>query len=150
MSGTVQAICWGGGACAVLDGAAATIQLALKAIPPKRVWQGVASGALGEAAFGQGWSSAALGLLAHCFIAFTAAAVFVAASHWLPFLLRNFVIAGVAYGVVVFLFMSQVVVPMSKRRPAPRSTAGVVTQLIIHILFVGLPISIAASRFLSS
>jgi uncharacterized membrane protein YagU involved in acid resistance len=150
LSGTIEAICWGGAACAVLDGTAATVQFALKGIKPQRLWQAVGSGALGEAAFRQGWSSAALGLLAHWFIAFTAAAVFVATSQWFPFLLQDFVIAGVVYGIVVFLFMSQIVVPMSRRPPAPRSTAVIVTQLIIHILFVGLPISTAASHFLSS
>ena len=79
MSGVLKAIVWGGAACAILDGIAACVQFGLKGIKPLRVWQGVASGLLGEPAFRQGWASGGFGLLLHCVIAFSVATVFIEA-----------------------------------------------------------------------
>jgi len=73
----LRAIVWGGASCAVLDGLAASVQFGLKGIKPLHVWQGVASGLLGERAFREGWLSGGIGLLLHFAIAFSVAAVFV-------------------------------------------------------------------------
>jgi hypothetical protein len=116
-------------------------------IAPVRVWQGVASGLLGEAAFGKGWRSGALGLLLHFVIAFTAAAAFVEASRQVPLLARAYWITGPLYGVGVFLVMNLIVVPLSARPKRPASPQAMVIQLVIHILFVGLPIALAANHF---
>jgi hypothetical protein len=147
MSGTLRAIAWGGTACGILDAAATSLQLGLKGVKPLRVWQGVASGALGVAAFRQGWRSGGFGLILHFIIAFAAAAIFVAASYQVPFLVRAYLVSGPVYGIVVYLVMNAIVVPLSSKPKRPNSTADVLIQLTIHILFVGLPISLAASRF---
>ena len=44
--------------------------------------------------------------------------------------------------------MNLIVLPLSAMPKRPLSVAVVVTQIIIHILFVGLPISLSASRIL--
>lgn len=147
MSGALRAILWGGTACAVLDGAAASLQFGFRGVKPLQVWQGVASGLLGPGAFRQGWISGGLGLLLHFTIAFTAAAVFAAASQQLPFLARSYWVSGPLYGIIVYLVMSLIVVPLSARPKMPKPPSVAVTQVIIHILFVGLPISIAANHF---
>jgi hypothetical protein len=146
MPGTLQAIVWAGSACAILDGFGATIQLGLMGIKPVRVWQGVASGLLGERAFQEGWLSGSLGLLLHFVIAFTAATVFVAASGRIPFLAQDYWISGPLYGVAVFLVMNLIVVPLSARPKRQVSSQAVVVQFIIHIFFVGLPIALAVNR----
>jgi hypothetical protein len=66
----------------------------------------------------------------------------------LPALLRSPIIAGSLYGIVVFLLMNLVVLPLSAMPKRPVPAAVVVTQLLIHVLFVGLPISLSASRIL--
>jgi hypothetical protein len=147
MTGGLQAIVWGGAACGILDAIAACAQFGLKGIKPIQVWQGVASGLLGERAFRSGWASGALGLFLHFAIAFSAAAVFLAASHPLPFLARAYWISGPVYGVLVFLVMNLMVVPLSARPKKPASSQVILIQLIIHILFVGMPIALAANRF---
>jgi hypothetical protein len=147
MSGAMQAILWGGTACAVLDAAAASLQFGLKGIKPLRVWQGVASGLLGEHAFRRGWVSGGFGLLLHFAIAFTFAAAFVEACERIPVLASDYWISGPVYGVLVFLVMNLIVVPLSARPKRPRSTQDMIVQLIIHVLFVGLPMAIAANRF---
>jgi hypothetical protein len=147
MTGGLRAIVWGGAACGILDAIAASVQFALKGIKPIQVWQGVASGLLGERAFRNGWGSGVIGLFLHFTIAFSAATVFVEASHPLPFLARAYWISGPTYGVLVFLVMNLIVVPLSARPKRPASSEVIIIQLIIHILFVGMPIAMAANRF---
>jgi hypothetical protein len=147
MTGALQAIAWGGTACAILDGVAATVQFRLIGTQPLRVWQGVASGLLGERAFRQGWASGGLGLLLHFAIAFVVATVFVGACLLVPLLAQIYWIAGPLYGVAVFLAMNLIVVPLSARPKRPASSRAIAVQLVIHILFVGLPIALATNRF---
>lgn len=147
MAGVLRAIVWGGVACAFLDGIAASVQFGLKGIKPLYVWQGVASGLLGERAFREGWASGGLGLLLHFVIAFSVATVFVEACLQLPFLAGAYWISGPLYGVIVFLVMNLAVVPLSRRPQRPASSEVMFVQLIIHVLFVGLPIAMAANRF---
>ena len=148
MSGTLQAITWGGATCGILDGLATSTHFGLKGIKPLRVWQGVASGLLGEPAFRQSWVSGSLGLFLHFVIAFSAAAVFVVACGLIPVLARGYWISGPLYGVLVFLAMNLIVVPLSARPKRPASTPDMIIQLMTHVFFVGLPIAIAANRFL--
>jgi hypothetical protein len=63
------------------------------------------------------------GLLFHFSIAFTAAAVYYRTSRSLPFLLRRALTAGILYGVAIHLFMSFVVIPLS-RIPKRKFSAG--------------------------
>src|SRR5580658_4806261 len=133
MAGALRAIVWGGVACAVLDGIAASVQFGLKGIRPLRVWQGVASGFLGERAFREGWVAAGFGLLLHFVIAFSVATVFVEACLQSPFLARAYWISGLFYGVIVFLVMNLAVVPLSLRPVRSASSQVNFVQLIIHV-----------------
>jgi hypothetical protein len=47
-----------------------------------------------------------------------------------------------------FLVMNLIVVPLSARPKRPASTRDRIIQLMIYVVFVGLPIAIAANRFL--
>jgi hypothetical protein len=146
MSGAFQAILWAGSSCAILDGVAACVQFELLGIKPLRVWQGVASGLLGERAFRHGWVSGSLGLLLHFVIALTAATVFVELCRQIPFFARAYWISGPLYGVAIFLVMNLVVVPLSARPKRPVPSQAMIVQLIIHVFFVGLPIALATNR----
>ncbi len=144
---TTQAVLAGGAAVAVLDAIAATIDFRMRGISFSRLWQGVASGALGPSSFQRGTFSVFLGLAFHILIAMTAALVFNVASSYAPALLTHYVISGALYGLVVFAVMNFVVIPMSALPPRPFTWAGTIRQIFIHILCVGLPISIAAHWF---
>jgi hypothetical protein len=84
----------------------------------------------------------------HFFIAFNAASFFCIAARFAPGILNAPVTAGVLYGWAVFLVMNFVVVPLSARPKRPYTAVGVVGQLLIHAVWVGLPISFSASHFL--
>ena len=111
-----------------------------------RMLQGIASGALGKAAFDGGMSTAALGVGFHFLIAFTATAVFYLASRKIEFLTAQPVVAGILYGIAVYLFMYLGVQQLAGLHPkfAPLTTSRAV---LVHIVCVGLPISLSVKRF---
>jgi hypothetical protein len=82
----------------------------------------------------------------HFLIAFTAAAVYYRASRVLPVLVRHAVISGLAYGVMVYVFMNAVVLPLSRVNFGLPPWHVVVTLVVIHMLCVGLPITLAVRR----
>lgn len=143
----IRAILWAGLIAGALDIMAAFIQWAMRGVSPIRILQAIASGMLGPSSFQGGAATAALGLLLHFVIAFGAAMVYFAASRKIHFLVRRPWIAGPLYGLAVHCFMQFVVLPLSAVRPAPFSSSEFATGLIIHILFVGLPIALVTSKF---
>lgn len=148
-SGRVRAIVAGGLAAAVLDAVDALVAYKLAyGMSPLVIYQFVASGLLGKGAYAGGATSALLGLAVHFLIAFTAATVFVLASERLPGLRRNAVGWGLAFGVAVFAVMSFVVIPLSRIGASVPPLPLVVNGVLGHALLVGLPIALAARRFL--
>ena len=146
-SNSFPAVVWGGLACGVLDITAALIVYGYLGAKPLRLLQGIAGGLLGPPAYSGGIATALLGLLCHFVIAFSAAAVYVAASRVTPFLVRHAVPGGALYGIAVYFFMSRVVVPLSAAVKFPFSVKMMVIGIIIHTVCVGLPISLAARRY---
>jgi len=148
-SNAYRAVLWGGAAVGVLDITYACVSAAIRAgVGPILIFQSVASGLLGNAAREGGLPTAALGLALHFLIAFTWAAVYVAASRKLRFMVERAVPAGLLYGVVVYAFMNAVVIPLSafpfKLSYPPLKLA---IDVAGHMLLVGLPIALAARRF---
>jgi hypothetical protein len=132
-----------------LDIADACVYWAItKGAPPERIFQSVASGLLGKAAFKGGAPAAALGLALHFSIMAVMVAVYVAASLRQPILTRRPVLAGLGYGLATYVVMNFVVLPLSNAAPrGPFVPASFVNGLMAHLLLVGLPIAvIAASR----
>jgi uncharacterized membrane protein YagU involved in acid resistance len=117
-----------------------------KGTAPTRTLQAIASGLLGPRAFEGGRITAALGLGFHFLIAMVAAAAYYIASRKLGVLIEYAVLCGLLYGIAVHLFMSFIVLPLSSLR---RKFSGkfFATQLVIHMFFVGLPISLVVRHF---
>ena len=114
---------------------------------PSRILQSVASGVLGSDAYQGGASTAALGLGLHYLNALLITAIFFAAAALVPALVRRPVPIGVAYGIVVYLVMNYVVVPLSRIGPRPTPPTPIwVTGVLVHMFLIGVPIVVAASR----
>jgi hypothetical protein len=139
-------ILYGGLVAGVLDALDATIFNGLQGVGAARVWQYVASGVLGRAAFGGGLKAAALGLSLHFLIAFIVAGVYYGASLYLPTLLRRPVLWGLLYGVAVYFVTNHVVIPLSAAPPLSLSLASLLNGVVGHALLVGLPIAFIARR----
>jgi hypothetical protein len=139
-----RAIAAGGLVVGVLDLADALIFFGLRGAAPMRICQSIASGLLGRAAFDGGWTTAALGVVLHFVIATLIVAVLVLAAQRLPSLARQPWIVGPIYGVVAFLVMNLVVVPLSAANGSFPQGAGLVNGILIHIFGVGVPAAFAA------
>ncbi len=143
-----RAILYAGLLCGVLDGLSAiglTLALGGKI---ERMFQGIAAGVMGvQLAARAGVASALLGLALHFFIAFGAAAVYYAASRIWPLLIRHALACGVLYGVLVHLFMSYVVIPMSAIGPRPFNARTFYPILAIHMIVVGPSISLTIRKY---
>jgi hypothetical protein len=142
-SSAYRAILLAGSVSGVLDITAAFVTAGMRGIRPTRVLQYIASGVLGPDAFNGGFPVASLGMGLHFLIAFGASAAYYAASRKLGFLTGQAIAWGLPYGIAVYLFMNLVVLPLSAVSKPRYTVASVVTGLFIHMLCIGLPISMS-------
>ena len=133
--------------CGVLDITAAFVTWAPKGVMPMDILHGIASALIGRQSFQGGWPTAVLGLVLHFFIAFSAATLFYLASRRLVFMTRRPVFSGVFYGIVVYLVMYWVVIPLSRYHRRPFSISATVIAILTHMVCVGLPISLLVRRY---
>ena len=144
----LRAILLGGLIAGVLDITAAFVLSAPRGIRPAVILRGIASGLLGRSAFQGGIGIAILGAFLHFVIAFGAAAVYVTASRWLAVLTRQAVLCGLLYGIVVYLVMNEIVLPLSAFPFRGHPSAGnILISVVVLMLVVGLPISLSARRY---
>jgi hypothetical protein len=129
-----------------MDISAAFVTWWPRGIMPSRILKGIASGALGPEAYNGGREIAALGLAFHFLIAFSAATVFYFASRKIAFLTLHPVLSGISYGVVVYLVMYWIVMPLSRYRHRPFTVSSTIIAIVTHMICVGLPISLVIAR----
>ena len=142
----LDAILFGGLAAGILDGLWAAGMTSFRGGSPMRMFQFIASGLIGRSSFNGGIATSLLGVLLHFFIAFTLATIFYAASTKLPQLARQPFLWGPLYGILAYLGMNFVVVPLSLVARQPLTTGRVIQGMIVHMVLVGLPIALSARR----
>ena len=142
-----RAILFGGLIAGTLDITAAFINSGLRGRSPMWVLQLIASGLLGADSFNGGFATAALGLALHFLIAFVATAVYYAASLKLKFLVHWAIVCGLAYGIVVWLFMNLIVLPLAFPQRTSPPLSAIVTGIIILMFCIGLPIALVVRRY---
>ena len=143
----LAAIFWAGLLCGVFDILAAFVVYGQFGAKPIPLLQGIASGVLGKQASEGGLATAFLGLVCHFVIAYGAATVFVAASRAMPFLIEHAVPCGILYGIAVYFFMNEVVLPLSVIGRRPFSLQFMLIGVGIHIFTVGLTIALTVRHF---
>ena len=117
--GAVSTITLSAAVAGVLDISATGRARRAEGVPFRRLLQFIASGAMGPAAFEGGGTTAAIGLPLHFLIAsIWAALYFFVALDW-PVLMGKPLLCGVAYGALVHLVMSRVVMPLSRSAKRP-------------------------------
>ena len=108
----------------------------------------IAGGLLGPEAFHGGVGTYVLGVLLHFFIAFSAAAIYYAASRRLIFLREYPLVCGLFFGAVVEDVMRFIVLPLSAlHAKGPYDLRDLIQGLLIHMVLIGLPISFSIRRF---
>lgn len=144
------AVLLGGFVAGVLDIAFAISFAAYNGTPALRLLQVVASGVYGKAALAGGVPMAGLGLALHFSMSIVWAAAFLVVVVLRPSLARHPFASGIAFGVVVFLVMRLIVLPLSAFPfPVTFNPAATVLDLVSHTLLFGVPIALVARRALA-
>jgi hypothetical protein len=119
----------------------------LGGVPLISVYQYIASGALGNAAFAGGIATALLGVLFHYLFSIVIAGVFILSVDRIPLLRRYLIPGSLLYGFGVFIVMNMVVTPLSATHPLPTPTTfQLIVMIMDHILIFGLLLGILVQR----
>jgi uncharacterized membrane protein YagU involved in acid resistance len=108
---------------------------------PMQGFQMIASGLLGEAAFSGGLKAAVLGAVLHFAISIAAAALYLWAALRHRALTGHWLVGGVVFGVLAYLVMNLIVVPLSHAANPDFSLGMVVKELLAHTVLFGVPIA---------
>lgn len=130
-----------------LDIISAFVFAGIAGMTPLGVLQFVASGPFGDAPTATiGWGF--VGLLVHFAIMTCMVAAYFLVAPRLPALLRHPVVAGLAYGVLLWIIMYWIVRPLRwPDLPLPQTLYGIANQLFSHCILVGIPIALIATRY---
>jgi uncharacterized membrane protein YagU involved in acid resistance len=139
---TLVAILMGGLIAGTIDIGSACL---INGAPPTVILRAIAGGLLGKSASAGGLPIAGLGLILQWAMSILIAAIFITASQWLPILRRRWIEAGLAYGVVVFVVMNYVVLPLSAIGHAPRFRIAHFSEDMLAMLVFGLIVAKSAS-----
>jgi hypothetical protein len=143
----LETILYGGLAVALLDGLFALIFYGLiLGVKTLRIFQSVAAGLLGKASFEGGVKTFLLGIALHFVVASCIAAVYYLASLKLPVLINHAVTCGLIYGMLAYLVMNYVVIPVSAATPGRFALRTFLPAFIGHAFLVGLPVALIARR----
>ena len=116
---------------------------------PIRMLQSVASGPFGDVAL-TSTSYAPLGLLVHFTIMACMVTAYMVVAQRSRLLLDRPILAGALYGILLWLVMYWVVMPLRFHIPHPSLPIPIAKQLFSHIILVGIPIGLVARRYLRS
>jgi hypothetical protein len=135
----------------VLDAAAASLQAyIMNGVTPDRVFTFVASGAFGQNAYEGGSIIAVIGLVFHFIVAISWTFIFYAAYPKLTILRSNKFVAGMAFGIFIWIVMNFVVIPLSLIGLRPFNAISAIIQIFIHLFVIGVPISYLTNKYYSA
>lgn len=115
-------------------------------IPAIVIPQSIASGLLGIRAFREGFASAALGVVLHFGILFVAAAIYFLASRKLTMLVTRPMMSGAFFGLGIYLFMHEIVLPLSAAPEFKVTPVSAISDLAVHVVLIGPIIAWAVRR----
>ena len=116
-------------------------------VQANRLPQAIASGLFGMKSFEGGLPTAILGTALEFLITFVATAIYYVVSRKLTFLARRAVRWGLLYGTAIYFFMNLIVVPLSAAPKFDHTVASRASDLIVHMIFIGLPMALAVRRY---
>lgn len=132
-----------------LDILSAFVFAGLAGATPGGVLRYVASGPFGDSVRHGGNEWAVVGLAVHFAIMACMAAAYFLVAPRIPALIRNPVLAGLLYGLILWGIMYWIVKPLRwPEAPLPSNLWGIGNALFSHCILVGIPIALIASRYL--
>jgi hypothetical protein len=140
-----RTIAWAALVAGTLDILMAAIDTSLSGGSVTGMLRSIASGPFGDGVRDSA-AAAPLGLLVHFAIMAVIAAVYVVAAQRIPALVRYWWIAGLVYGLGVWLVMYGVVLPLRFGSSLPTEPVAIAKGLFAHCVLVGLPIAWITAR----
>jgi hypothetical protein len=116
---------------------------------PTVIFQYIASGWFGNAAFSGGTAMMLWGILFHYLIASAwSILLFILYPSFSRFL-RNKYLTAVVFGIIIWLIMNRLVLPLTHvpKRTSQSGAKAIIEGLLALILCVGLPISLIANKY---
>lgn len=143
-----RTILWIGLVVGTLDITENIVFNGFRGITPWRIFQFIASGLVDGRSFQLGWASVALGVVIHYAIALTWTAIFYIAASRFRVLWRRPILSGLLYGVMVYVVMNFVVLPLSAVPPRPSAATILVrVNAVLALMFcIGLPVALLVQR----
>ena len=133
--------------CGSLDILFATMLTLLRSKEPAAMLRFVASGPF-PAATEWGAAGSLLGLAVHYTLMAIMVAIFILAARRVPALTDSPLLWGLIYGLVTYVAMNLIVVPLRFPAAWPPKALSIGTQLFAHIVLVGIPTALIARRYL--
>ena len=132
--------------CGSLDILLAIFLTLMRGKDPAAMLRFVASGPF-PSVLDMGAAGSALGLLVHFTLMGIMVAVFVIAARKISVLTENALVSGLIYGLITYVVMNLIVVPLRFPAAWPPKPLSIGTQLFAHIVLVGLPTALIARRY---
>jgi hypothetical protein len=142
-----RAFAWATLVAGTLDILYAAIMSSILGRGPAAMLRYVASGPF-PAATEMGLAGSILGLIVHFALMAMMAGIFVIAVRNRPTLLANPIQTGILYGLVTYVAMNWIVVPLRFDVPLPPKPISIASQLFAHIVLVGIPIALIVAKML--
>lgn len=133
----------------VLDGIGAVVVYLIRGgRTPERIFNFIASGVFGPAAMSGGTPMVFAGIGFHLVIAMGWTIVFFLAAKQFEVLRRQAMAAAVAYGVLVWIMMNKVVLPLSRVQMGVSATwNSILVGVLVLVVCIGFPISLGVRRY---
>ena len=112
-------------------------------VPPSRLIQNIASGLLGKHAFAGGENTVLLGVVLQYFMISLMVGMYYIASRRLKALNERPWMWGLLYGVVLYLTMNHVVVPLSAAPRGPVIASWIILSILVHLI-IGITVAFGA------
>lgn len=115
------------------------------ALPPTRLAQNIAAGLLGKRAFAGGMNTVLLGLLLHYAMMSVMVGVYYLLSRRFAGLREHPWRYGSLYGVVLYVVMNEIVLPLSAAPKTPFILSWILSSIVMHWI-IGVAIAHSARR----
>jgi uncharacterized membrane protein YagU involved in acid resistance len=112
-------------------------------VPPPRLIQNIASGLLGKRAFAGGENTVLLGVVLQYFMMSLMVGTYYVVSTRTKALNAKPLMYGLLYGIVLYVMMSHVVVPLSAAAQGPVVASWIILSIIVHLI-IGVTVAFGA------
>lgn len=112
-------------------------------VPPARLIQNIASGLLGKRAFAGGGNTVLLGVVLQYFMISLMVGTYYVASRRIKALNAKPWLWGLLYGLVLYVTMNHVVVPLSAAPRGPVIASWIILSIVVHLV-IGVTVALGA------